>query len=181
MDVRKSGGQRIRHAEMLPGDHAGQHHGDRDIDHCADKKGTKDANRQVTGWLPAFLRSGRDRIEADVREEDETRTDPHPGEAIRHERSPVLGLYKLRSSVNEEREDAELDDDHDIVHPDRFLDADDQEPGDEGDNPDGKRVEDDGDTEEFRVIPPRLKREYQRGIDLPSGRSAASAACTAER
>src|SRR6185437_11059954 len=64
---------RVRDAEPRVAHHAREHDGNDDVENRADDEAREDADRHVPRRIARLLRSGRDGIEADIREED------HPG------------------------------------------------------------------------------------------------------
>ena len=135
-------GHGIRHQELVVLDDAGQDQGHEDVEHRADRQGTQDADGHVLLRVLRLLGRGGDRVEADVGEED----DPGPAQDAapavmaemavvgRDEGHPILGMDVLDAEGDEEQDHADLGDDDDVVEVGGFLDADDQQSGDDRDD-----------------------------------------------
>ncbi len=91
-------GQRCGDVDLAIGHHPGQDGRDRDVEHRADRQGPQDADGQVALRPPGLLGVRRDRVEADVGEEDPARPLGHAAPAVFfvQERLPVLGRRRRR-------------------------------------------------------------------------------------
>ena len=67
----------------LPGNHAGKNGSHSDIQQRTDDERSDDADGYVAARVPALFACRRDRVEADVCEEDDGTARKHPGEAVR--------------------------------------------------------------------------------------------------
>ncbi len=82
--------ERIRgRAEILRRHHAGEHRADHDVDDRTDREAAQNADRQVPLRILRLLGRGRDRVEADVGEEDDRRALVDAAESVRRERMVV--------------------------------------------------------------------------------------------
>ena len=81
--------QRVGDRQFLVRHHPGQHDADDDVDQRADRQAAEDADRQVALRVLRLLRRRRDRVEADVGEEDDRRALVDAGEAVGRERRVV--------------------------------------------------------------------------------------------
>ncbi|GCC49236.1 hypothetical protein chiPu_0033601, partial [Chiloscyllium punctatum] len=116
---------RIRHAEPVIRHDAGQHESNRNIERSADHERAEDADRHVALRPLRLLRRGRDRIEADIGEENHRRAADHarPAEyartGIRRDQRAV-GIAR-RHPVRQRdrgRRSGEKQCDHDKLHHD---------------------------------------------------------------
>ncbi len=138
----------MRRAEQRVRRDAGQHCRDDDVEDRADDERAEDADRHVALRILRFLRRGRDRIEADVREEHDRRRTEHarPAEVAcivhrRHERMPVRRVDELQRERDEEQDHDELDRDDDRVQRRRLRDADVADPADRADDQHGRQID----------------------------------------
>ena len=121
---------------------------DDDVEDRADDERAEDADRHVALRILRFLRRGRDRVEADVREEHDRRRAEHAGPAEvavrvgrRHERMPVRRIDELQRERDEEQDHDELDRDDDRIERRRLRDADIADPADRADDQHGGQVD----------------------------------------
>ena len=79
--IEEGAGDRRFDIDVLPGHHAGENGGDRDIKHGADHQRNDDADGQIALRILGFLRGGGDGVESDIGEEDVGRSRADAGEA----------------------------------------------------------------------------------------------------
>ena len=115
---RERGRQRLRRAELLPRRHPGEHGRDGEVEERANTERSEDADRQITRWIVRLFGGRRDRIEADVRKEDDRRGGDDSVPAVRSEalprrsrarRKPVANVEEVDADGDEEDEHRELD------------------------------------------------------------------------
>jgi hypothetical protein len=128
------------------------------------------------------LRRRRYGVESDVGKEDHCRSPEDPADAVLAERAGVLGnernevagVEKYRARRDHQHDDADLDDDHDVVDRGRFLDADDEQDRDENRDDDRGQVEYGGDRPASREPDRRAGRGAERrrklNTELPQQR-----------
>ncbi len=143
-------GDGSRAAELGIGHDAGHDGGDGHIDERADDQGSQDADRHVLGRVLGLGRSGRDRLEADVGEEDDRRP-PHDAVIAvatgygrvggGDERVPVVGVHIGDADPDEGQQHRDLDDDDDVVHVRRLTDTQHQQAAHGSDADGGHQVE----------------------------------------
>ena len=132
---------RRRHAELLIRHEADHHRRDEHVETRADDERREDADRHVTLRVARLLCGRRNRVEADIGEEDHAGAaqDAAPSEAAeltgvgRHERLPVFRRHEHAADADDQQDHGNLDRDDDRVDSRRFFDADDQQ------NRDGER------------------------------------------
>ena len=146
----------IGHIELVVGNDAGEHQGDRHVERRADHERTENADRHVALRVDGLLRRGRNRVEADIGEEhhggaadDAAPAEPAQTQIGRDEcagrvgRShPVGGAEVPHADRDECDDDDELDGDEDGVELRQFTDADQQDGRHDGDHHHGGDVQD---------------------------------------
>ena len=113
--------ERVGHGQLLVRHHPRQHEADNDVDEGADGEAAEDPDRQVALRVLRLLRSRRDRVEADVREEDDCRPLMDAGEPVRRERMEIRGVDVRGADSNEQAQREQLDHHHDVVGGDALL------------------------------------------------------------
>ncbi len=115
-----------------------------------------------------FLRRGRGRLEADVREEHQRRAADDAGPAVffrplvfRNERMPVVGIHVVRADDDHDDDQRHLEDHHREIRAARFLDADVADPGQRQHDRDRGQVEQCAGRDEM-VVGERERRIGQR-------------------
>ena len=159
---RERRGQRLRGAELLPRQHAGEHHRHGDVDDRADDEAGDHGDGHVALRVLRFLGRRRHRVEADVGEEDDRRRARDAAEAVGREGHPV-GRLDVEGA-----DDAEEDQDRDVHHrqrpgqPRALADAHHQHPRDAHHDQERRQVQDHRDAEDdagpTRTPPPRAWR-----------------------
>ena len=133
------------------GNHSSQQAGNQDVKNGADHQRSEDADGHVLLRVLGFLRGGRDGVESDVGEEDDTggARDPRPPILAecslvgRDEGMPVRGgqrrmlEHERTRNGDEDQHDRHLDNHDGRVEVGRFLDADHQDGGDQADDQKG--------------------------------------------
>src|SRR6266545_359399 len=132
------------------GDHPREDERDDDVDDRADDERADDADRHVPLGVAALLGHGRDRVEADVGEEDDGGAGGDPSEAVGGEGRPVGRLDVMEADEDEEAEHDELDRHHPEVEARRLPDAPHKDDRDRRHDREGQDVENDRDAEEVR-------------------------------
>ncbi len=107
----------------LPGHNAAEHDGHRAVEHGAGHQRGQDADGQVALRVLALLGRRRDRVEADVSEEDDGAAGEHAGPAVGHEGMPVVRLDEAGAGKDEDQNGGDLDQHHDVVGAGRLADA----------------------------------------------------------
>ena len=162
VDVGEGGRERIGHSHQpAEGDHARQHERRRDVENRADGERADDPARHVASRVHALLGRGRDRIEADVGEEDQRRARPDPMESSGEEGMPVLRLHEEGPDGDEEEEGQDLQHHDHVVEAGRLLHPAHEEPRDRGGDGGGEHVADDGHAEEDGMVQVRLVGDAQ--------------------
>ena len=113
--------------------------GNQDIEHGANQQRPDDADGHVALRILGLLRGGADGVKADVGKEDDSRAahDTGPAELPRVPRlagingCQLAGLIGAHGAGDEEQHDGDFDEDDDVVEVGGFLDADDQQRGDQ--------------------------------------------------
>ena len=113
---------RVRHPELAKGHHAGQHRGHDNVDERGDTEGAQDPEGHVLLRVARLGSGGRDRLESEVRKEQNRGGPQHPLPAVgetafvrRHERVPVVRLDGPDADGDERHEHQRLDHDQDVV------------------------------------------------------------------
>jgi hypothetical protein len=152
-------GDGIGNVELVVGHEQGHDRRHQHVDDGADDQRADDAERHVLLRVLGFLAGGRDRLEADIGEEDD-RGGAHDALYAelafplvrRDERNPMasaqvaeIGKDDEPADDDEGDEDAHLDGDDDVVDLGRFRDADAEQGGERGADQEGRQVEQGGD------------------------------------
>src|ERR1035437_5670123 len=111
----------------LPGHNAAENDGYRAVEHGASHQCGQNANGKVALRILAFLGRRRDRIKADVGEEDDGAAGQHAGPAVGHEGMPVVRLDKAGPGKDKDQNGGHLDQHHDVVGAGRLANATHQE------------------------------------------------------
>ena len=135
--------ERIGHAELGVGNHAGENEPHEHVDHRADGQPAENPDRQVSLRIAGLFGGGRDRVEPDIRKKDDGRALVDPGEPIGRKRRVVGGVEVGRADGDEERERDQLDDHHDVVGARAFLRAAQEHPRDQHHDPERREVHED--------------------------------------
>ncbi len=125
----------------LPGDHAGEHEGDADVEDGADDEGGDDADGDVAPRVSALFAGGGDGVEADVGEEDDGAAGEDAGEAVGREGVVVGGVDEGEAEDDEEEDGGDFDEHHDVVGAGGLADAADEHDGEQEDDDEGGDVE----------------------------------------
>ena len=113
-----------------------------------DHQRTDDADRHVPLRIPALLRGGRDRVEADIGEEDCARAHHQAADAegaelagVRRKEGLVVGGIDVRPAhADEDQDHRQLDGYDHRIGARRFLDADHEQHGDQKDDDHGRNI-----------------------------------------
>ena len=106
--------------------------GDEDVERGGDQQRADDRARQVALGLLDLLAGGRDRVEADVGEEDQRRRGHRPLDALAldEERREVVAVERGDAEHQEQQQHGELEEHHDRVRARGLAHADHQHAGD---------------------------------------------------
>ena len=106
-----------------------KHDCDCDIKDRANAEAAEDANGHVALRLAGFFRRGGNGVESDVSKKDDRRAAGDAIQSMRREGRPVFWFHVKRTHDEEEHKDDQFEHDHGRVEPGAFLDAEDQQPG----------------------------------------------------
>ena len=115
--------------ELIGGQRADRGHGHQDVEDRGDHQRADDRNRQVALRVVGLLASRRDRVEADVGEEDQRRRGLDAAKAIRGEVGEMVSVERRGGHDDEEHQDRQLGDDHHRVRARRLAHSGDQQRG----------------------------------------------------
>ena len=120
--------------DRLPGHDAAEHDGDRAVEDGAGQQSRQDTEGQVALRVFALFGCRRNRIEADVGEEDDGAAGEDAGPAVGHEGMPVVGLDEAGSGEDEDQDGGHLDEDHDVIGAGGLADTSHQQDGQQHDH-----------------------------------------------
>ena len=120
--------QRVARPQLLVRHQSRRDEADDDVDQRADRQPAQDADRQVALRVLRFFARGRDRVEADVREEHDRRALMDAAKSVRREGHVVLRVDVHAPHDHEQRQHQQLHHDHDVVGACALLHAVQQQP-----------------------------------------------------
>ena len=123
------------------GNHARHHRRHQNVEHRTHDQRTDDPDGHVGLRISCFFGVGRDRIEADIREEDHAGGAEHAGPAVGHEGRPIARVDVADARHDHENHRRDLDQDHQGIEAAALTYSDDQHCGDNGRNRDGNDIE----------------------------------------
>ena len=159
--------------DLLVRNHAGQDRGDGDVKNRAQDKRTDDADRHVAARIARFFGVGRDRVEADVGVENDSRAGHHAERlaarsmlshdrvsekadaaiTVGRERPPIGGVDVEDADGDDQKHDGQLDHDHEKIERRAAANAGDQNHRQYGRDQQRGRIDDRAGGDETRRSP----------------------------
>jgi len=133
------GGGVIGHG--IPVAEADEDDGNADVEDGADDECGDDADGEVALRIFTLFGGGGDGVKTDVGEEDDGAAGEDAGPSVGGEGVVVAGMDELRAGENEDEDGPDFEQDHDVVGAGGFLDAVDEDDGDDKDDDEGGDVE----------------------------------------
>ena len=107
----------------MPGHDSRQDNGHRNVKNRANDQGGNDSDRQVALRITSFFGGGRDRIESDVRKENDRTPGQNARPSLGREGMPVARTDVMRSGDDECKDGRDFQNDHSVIGFRRFADA----------------------------------------------------------